>query len=1017
MYKHFSFNHLIVLKHNQDHFFSRAKILLVVIIAAGCSLEKKSGFNRDMQNLTARYNILFNANELLRLKQESMAQNYQDNYQEILSVYQDTAAKTSAPDKDLQAVIDKANTIIDFKEQSHYIGDAYFDMAKANYLKGSYFNSIEYFNYVIRTYPKRKDLVIDAMAWQARALMKTGKLNLADTTLDTALMKLDTAGINKKFDGKPHYGFNVYDRGGRLQPQYPKPYVADVFATRLQYDIYVKNYTEAEEMAIKAIKYTRERDHRLRWTYILAQIQDINHHTADAVKNFSHIENSNSPYEMAFNASLNRIRIQDEKGLGKHSRADLLRRLLNDDKNKDFIDQIYFQIGELYLSQNKTDEALKNYLLSAHNSTKNLNQKGLAYLRIADINFSKKADYPTAKKYYDSTLFNLSHTYTGYAAIQKKNANLQYLIDRLQTISREDTLQMLSKLTDSVRKLRVDAMFKRISQQQQQNALVTTNTTPAFNNGITSNRQTRAQSTGVTGGSSTFYFYNTAAQSQGYADFKRIWGNRPLTDDWRRSQNNNLQNGATTNITLPVVATNLKPDTTLANNTKGNTPTDRYAKLKLEVLKSVPVTDAQISLSNSRIYNAYLDIGNLYRDVLDDHKEAINTYELLLSRFSANANKPLLYYNLYRLYTDVDTAKSAYYKNLILNKYAETTFARIITDPNYIQKLNDRNAVFNSLYDSLFNTVTHRRYKNAIDTANLMINDFANNIFIAQVYYLRAIAEGHLQKLDPFKAELEEIRDKFTNDQLIAPLVKQHLTYIAANEPELSARPVVLVDENPTEIPFALKTDAKADRYNVYLPPLRTVKPATIALPTKKQIQPQIKSMALLPKAPDTLAKSVTKKTPDTLIAKTPVKLATTVIKVADTPKAVVAMPAIAETPSIFSMSDSTNYYFVVWVNTNTVNLAPSRFGIGQFNRANYANTNIKHQLKNVELNQLIYVGRFNNLAEVKTYARAIVPLLPSIMKTRADEYNFFIITQQNMDKLADGKTLMSYYSYYQKHY
>ena len=122
--------------------------------------------------------------------------------------------------------------------------------------------------------------------------------------------------------------------------------------------------------------------------------------------------------------------------------------------------------------------------------------------------------------------------------------------------------------------------------------------------------------------------------------------------------------------------------------------------------------------------------------------------------------------------------------------------------------------------------------------------------------------------------------------------------------------------------------------------------------------------------------------------------------------------------PSIFSMRDSTNYYFVVNVNSSTSNLSSSRFGIGQFNRANYAGNGIRHQLVNAGPdNQLIYVGRFLTLNGVKKYAQAIIPLMPDIMKVPKDKYSFFIITKENLDKLADKKALDSYMDFYQKNY
>jgi hypothetical protein len=66
---------------------------------------------------------------------------------------------------------------------------------------------------------------------------------------------------------------------------------------------------------------------------------------------------------------------------------------------------------------------------------------------------------------------------------------------------------------------------------------------------------------------------------------------------------------------------------------------------------------------------------------------------------------------------------------------------------------------------------------------------------------------------------------------------------------------------------------------------------------------------------------------------------------------------------------------------------------------------------------QIIYVGRFYSLEDVKKYARGIIPLLPDIMKVPKDKYSFFIITKENLDKLADQKTVDSYIDYYQKNY
>jgi hypothetical protein len=121
---------------------------------------------------------------------------------------------------------------------------------------------------------------------------------------------------------------------------------------------------------------------------------------------------------------------------------------------------------------------------------------------------------------------------------------------------------------------------------------------------------------------------------------------------------------------------------------------------------------------------------------------------------------------------------------------------------------------------------------------------------------------------------------------------------------------------------------------------------------------------------------------------------------------------------SVFTMHDSTNYYFAVNVKSGTTNLASSRFGFGQFIRANYPGKGLKHQLMPVGAdNQVIYIGRFAKLADVKKYVREVIPLMPDIMKVPKDKYSFFIISQENLNKLADAKLLDSYLDYYQKNF
>nr|WP_294943063.1 tetratricopeptide repeat protein [uncultured Mucilaginibacter sp.] len=981
-------------------------LFALLLIIAGCSLEKKSALNRGLQNLTAHYNILFNAKEILKEKEEGYAAGFVDNYSELLSVYQDTAATGDVVDKDLEAAKMKANTIISIKEQSHYIPDAYLVLGKANFLAANYFDAVEYFNYVVLTgRPKQTQIKQEALVWKGRSLLYLNKNAEAKQIIDSAIQN-----INPK-----------------------KSITADVYATKLQYDINVQDYADAEAMAKEAIKYSNDNLQRMRWTFILGQLQELNGKPADAVASYARVAKSNVTFDMAFNADLNRIRIEDSQNGVKISRLARLRALLKNQNNADFTDQVYYQIAQLQYADNNIDDAIKSYKQSANYSTRNQNQKGLSYLRLADIYFKNKADYTLAKNYYDSTLTALSPNYPGYITIQKKANNLQLLTDNLKVIAREDTLQMLAAMDEPGRNKRIDEMYKRQAIQKQTAAMPANNGAPGtladpFDD------PAAPQASVPNGGN--FYFYNTNAISQGFSDFKRVWGNRKLEDNWRRSSRSNADLTTNTLNTAKNVDTNALPDSLQRS------PAEVEANnFKHDLVQNLPLTSPLLVQSNMKRYDAYLAIANFYRDVLNDKKEAAAAYEKVLALFPDNNNKAAIYYNLYRLYSEDNVALSDKYKALVLKEYPETAFAKTILDPDYGKRLNDEDTGFSVLYNQVYDLYAAKNYTGVITSADGLLKTYPNNKYASQLAYLKAFAAGHKEKLDPFKSDLQQIAAKYPDDQLITPLVKQHLAYIDVNQNELAARPVVITDRDIADGTFTIpivyqqQTEYRVPYTGgpiVIVPDVRKPekKPVPASVVTTRPLPPPVNQPEKTPVAVQQPVKEpeVAKTIPEPVkepevtqvkpepVTQTQPEVAQAAPPIQEPAKTVTPPPV--KKPYIFNMRDSTNYYFVVSVNSGTTNLASSRFGIGQFNRVQYQGSPVNHNLKNAGAdNQLIYVGRFTSIENVKDYARRIVPLLPDIIKVPKDKYSFFIITKENLDKLADGKTLSSYIEYYQENY
>jgi hypothetical protein len=237
-----------------------------------------------------------------------------------------------------------------------------------------------------------------------------------------------------------------------------------------------------------------------------------------------------------------------------------------------------------------------------------------------------------------------------------------------------------------------------------------------------------------------------------------------------------------------------------------------------------------------------------------------------------------------------------------------------------------------------------------------------------------------------FTDSLQSILKKFPNDNLIDPLINQHLQYIADNQKQMLEKNIVL-DNDSLDVSFVLSPRLKEEanlrkKVDVY---------AMYAQPDDKSLNGY-----------------ATKQVGSTQMRVLP----------GDVKPVAKLKPTTGTVSRLFNMRDSTNYFFVIQVNSGTTNLSSSRFGVGEFDRAHYAGTGIKHQLMDVGDDiQLIYVGLFTSVDIANKYSKGIVPLLPDIMKVPKEKYSYFIITQENLNKLANKKTLDDYIDYYQKNY
>jgi len=892
-----------------------------------------------MQNLTARYNYIYNANIILEDYVSELHNTFANDYNEVLPVhlspqkFDPTSLPTNPNDKVLDEIVRKSRTIITDKSLSNYLDEAYLLMGKSEFYKGNYFLAAEYFDYVAKTYPKNQPSLIQALDWQARSLMQVNELKTAAIALDSLEKHLEQTKNNR----------------------------AEPIATLAQMALLIGQQKEAIPYLEAAVRESKLKRNTIRWHFILGQLYQEQEDYPLAITHYKKVQSSNTGFELYFNARLNLVEVNAlQHGNQLQKEAQLLA-LLKDEKNGEFINQIYYRIAEHFRGQQSYIKATDYYKKAIEAAKTNLTLKGLAYLQLAELSITQQRDYLQAKKYYDAAILSLPKTYPGLELIQKKSQSLDYLSSRYELISTEDSLQVLAALPEVERENRARSMLFPLATDT--TAITGTNTIGNSTNLITAAAGSQQQN-------GTFYFQNRNAIERGYTDFIKRWGNRKLEDNWRQSIRTTAPNTQQT-LSLDPITQQPNDDTLVESNADS---------LKLaNYLAAVPVNDQLLRASNEKIVSAYIELASFYEQELKASKDAAAIYEMLLKKYPENSQLAAINYSLYRIYNGLNQNRAESYKNQVLNNHSSSIYARIILEPNFRVDQNMQELEISNTYNNLFEIYLQKDFPKVIGMADETIIKTPQTKLAPQFAYLKAIAVGRTQAVDSLLQQFEQIKSTYPQDRLIVPLVNEHLSYINAHLAEFKKRKVALIDFDPNEPRFIAQMSSN---------PTKPTSPDTnnITQNTKDQAGKNQTAKDQLAQAKDQTSVALAQSIPENI-------------------------QSANKTP--FRRTTSGTWYFVIDVEDASIRLSSSRFGIGQFSRGNYPESDLRHQLVEFDNDQLIYVGNFSNFEAAKAFQDRITPQLNRIMRVSPTLYKTFIISKENFEIIKSKSLLNQYLEFY----
>ena len=682
-----------------------------------CSTQKDKFLNRNYHKATSKFNGYFNGKESLKEAIAKLEKSYQEDYNNLLPTTilgDQKQAQKIYPQ--LNRTIDKAGLIIERHsmeikgdEKNKWIDDSYFLIGKALFYKQEYTEALEMFAYINREY---EGYITDlSILWSARAQIELENF----TTAEQQMLYLDREVKLKKSDYALFLEINA------------------------NYHIKQKNWREVITYLSKTIKYSRDKKKKVRLTYIIGQIYHQLEDYKSAYNAFDKVVRMNPEYEFLFNALLSRARAFDPKHNDSSKLINEINKMLKDDKNIDYKDQIYFALAEIALKEEQKDLAIDHLLDATANNSGNDQQQSIAHLTLAEIYFNDAA-YLSAQVHYDTAITFLSENHPDFDAVSKKRESLNELVDLYNTITLNDSLYSLSELDEDELKTIIDEIIEEKKEEERlaKEAL-------RANAGSRSNTNSRNQFNPLSGGGGKWYFYNPSAISFGYSEFITKWGERRLEDDWRRKNKKQI----------------------FLDEEEDGEEKDIYSQEYYMDL--IPFTDSAKSATTDLIVECFYQLGLIYKEELKDFNEAINTLETLIEAYPKNKYEALSYYQLYTLYKLLNDDSSAEeYVQKLKHEHPDCEYLNMIFDPEGYysenKELVDSAFVY---YEEIYAAFSNHEYEYVLAQNSVLEFKYEGHPVAEQLSLLSALSNGHMFGEDTLKVKLDELINTYYSGEVV----------------------------------------------------------------------------------------------------------------------------------------------------------------------------------------------------------------------------------------------------------
>ncbi len=755
-------------------------LLLILLVLTACSTKKNTSQTRWWHSFTARYNTYYNG-QLAFIDGNAEKENgNKDNYTELIPLYTVGNKQSRELGKgNFSRAIEKSQKAIKQhsikarpewnkngrktqkdiewlgrKEYNPFIWRAWLLMGKSQFQQGDFEEAAATFSYMTRLYATQPAILGIARAWQAKSYVELDWIYDAEDII-----------MKQRRDSMHYRASKDWDYT-----------MADYYLRSEQHDMAIPYMR-------KVIKHEKRRKQKAREWFLLGQLLARQGDRQEAYKAFAHVPRLSPPYELEFNARIAQTEVMAE-GNAKRM-ISRLKRMAASDNNKDYLDQVYYAIGNIHLAQRDTLQAIEAYEKGCKETTRNGIEKGVLLLSLGNI-YWQREKYADAQRCYGEAIGLLDKDRPDYEQLSYRSKVLDELAPHTSAVELQDSLQRLAKLPEAELYKVIDKLIEDLkkkeeeekrAQEEAEAEKVLAQQSSVGNR--QQNRNTAPQAAAATG-NGQWYFYNPQTVSQGKRTFEQQWGKRENADDWQR-MNKTVVAGAS-------AETGEQADSlALAEGGEGGdsaeaAPNDSIADKATEAaadtlandphnreyyLVQIPFTEEQIEASNQLIQEGLFHSGIIFKDKLDNLGLSEKALSRLLTQYPAYEHNDEALYHLFLLYSRLQRKEQVdEVLARLQNDYPESQWTILLSDPNFAENQRFGVHIEDSIYAATYEAFKDDRYDEVRTNAEISETRFPLGIHRPKFLFIDGLSRLNQGDAEGCTEKLQQVVEKYPQSEV-----------------------------------------------------------------------------------------------------------------------------------------------------------------------------------------------------------------------------------------------------------